>query len=91
MFGIFKRLNKIENNIFAHWKSIESLETKINDLQKKITQISVANYVKTETEKITKRKIIATERREQARIYARKHYARKKLEKANASIVTKSV
>jgi len=91
MFGIFKRLDKIEINIFTHWKSIESLETKINDLQKKITQISVANYVKTETEKIAKRKIVAAARRERARIYARKYYARKKLEKANASIVTKSV
>jgi len=91
MFGIFKRLDKIEINIFTHWKSIESLETKINDLQKKITQISVANYVKTETEKLAKKKIALATRQEKRRIYARKYYARKKLEKANASIVTKSV
>lgn len=91
MFGIFKRLNKIENNIFAHWKSIESLEVKINDLQKKITQISVANYVNTETEKIAKKKIALATRQEKRRVYARNYYARKKMEKANASIVNKSV
>jgi len=91
MFGIFKRLDKIEINIFSHGKSIESLEAKINDLQKKITQLSVANYVKTESEKIEKRRAAAAVRQEKRRLYARKYYARKKMEKANASIVAATI
>jgi hypothetical protein len=91
MFGIFKRLDKIEINIFSHGKSIESLETKINDLQKKITQLSVTNYIKTESEKIEKRRAAAAARQEKRRLYARKYYARKKMEKANASIVAATI